>query len=38
MREVFAEIEAWRAAGKPVAIATNVRKEGASLRDRKSVV
>lgn len=32
MREVFAEIEAWRAAGKPVAIATNVRKEGASLR------
>ena len=32
MREVFAEIEAWRKAGKPVAIATNVKKEGASLR------
>ena len=32
MREVLAEIEAWRKAGKPVAIATNVRKEGSSLR------
>jgi len=32
MREVLAEIEAWRAAGKTVAIATNVRKEGSSLR------
>jgi xanthine dehydrogenase accessory factor len=32
MREVFAEIEVWRKEGKPVAIATNVRKEGASLR------
>jgi xanthine dehydrogenase accessory factor len=29
---VFAEVEAWRAAGKPVAIATNVKREGASLR------
>jgi xanthine dehydrogenase accessory factor len=32
MREVFAEVEAWRAAGKPVAIATNVKREGSSLR------
>lgn len=32
MREVFAEIEAWRKAGKPVAIATNVKKDGSSLR------
>lgn len=32
MREVFAEIENWRGAGKNVAIATNVRKEGSSLR------
>ena len=32
MREVLAEIEAWRAAGKPVAIATNVKREGSSLR------
>lgn len=32
MREVLAEIEAWRKAGKSVAIATNVCKEGASLR------
>lgn len=32
MREVFIEIEAWRAAGKPVAIATNVMRDGASLR------
>jgi xanthine dehydrogenase accessory factor len=32
MREVFTEIEAWRKEGKPMAIATNVRKEGASLR------
>ncbi len=32
MREVLAEIEAWREAGKMVAIATNVRKEGSSLR------
>ncbi len=32
MREVLAEIEAWRAAGKPVAIATNVKLQGSSLR------
>lgn len=32
MREVIAEIEAWRGQGKPVAIATNVKKEGSSLR------
>ncbi len=32
MREVIAEIEAWRKEGKPVAIATNVKKEGSSLR------
>jgi xanthine dehydrogenase accessory factor len=32
MREVFAEIEAWRKEGKPVAIATNVKKDGALLR------
>jgi len=32
MREVFAEIEAWREKGKPVAIATNVKKDGVLLR------
>ncbi|MEW6402282.1 MAG: XdhC family protein [Chloroflexota bacterium] len=32
MREVFTEIEAWREAGKPIAIATNVMRDGASLR------
>jgi xanthine dehydrogenase accessory factor len=32
MREVLAEIEAWRKEGKPVAIATNVKKDGSSLR------
>ena len=32
MREVIAEIETWRREGKSVAIATNVRKDGASLR------
>lgn len=32
MREVFAEIEAWRKEGKPVAIATNVKRDGSSLR------
>jgi len=32
MREVLAEVEAWRKAGKAVAIATNVKKEGSSLR------
>ncbi len=32
MREVLAEIEAWREAGKTVALATNVRKDGSSLR------
>jgi xanthine dehydrogenase accessory factor len=32
MREVFAEIEAWRKGNKSVAIATNVKKDGSSLR------
>ena len=32
MREVFAEIEAWRKQGKSVAIATNVKRDGSSLR------
>jgi len=32
MREVIAEIEIWRKAGKPVAIATNVKKDGMLLR------
>lgn len=32
MREVIAEIEAWKKEGRAVAIATNVKKEGASLR------
>ena len=32
MREVIAEIEAWRNAGKPIAIATNVKKDGVLLR------
>ena len=32
MREIFAEIETWRKEGKPVAIATNVKKDGALLR------
>jgi xanthine dehydrogenase accessory factor len=32
MREVFAEIETWRKEGKPVAIATNVKRDGSSLR------
>lgn len=32
MREIFAEIEIWRKEAQPVAIATNVKKEGASLR------
>lgn len=32
MREVIAEIENWRMAGKPIAIATNVKRKGASLR------
>ena len=32
MREVFAEIEAWRKEGKSVAIATNVKRDGSSLR------
>jgi xanthine dehydrogenase accessory factor len=32
MREVLAEIESWQKEGKVIAIATNVRKEGASLR------
>ena len=32
MREVFTEIEAWREAGKSVAIATNVKRNGSSLR------
>jgi xanthine dehydrogenase accessory factor len=32
MREVMSEIAAWQREGKSVAIATNVRKEGSSLR------
>lgn len=32
MREVIAEIENWKKEGRPVAIATNVKKEGSSLR------
>jgi xanthine dehydrogenase accessory factor len=32
MREVIVEVETWREEGKPVAIATNVKKEGSSLR------
>jgi xanthine dehydrogenase accessory factor len=32
MREVFAEVEIWRKEGKPVAIATNVKKDGVLLR------
>jgi xanthine dehydrogenase accessory factor len=32
MREVIAEVEAWRSAGKKIAIAMNVKKDGTSLR------
>lgn len=32
MREVIAQIETWRKAGKPVALATNVKRDGVSLR------
>jgi xanthine dehydrogenase accessory factor len=32
MREIINEIETWQKENKPVAIATNVKKEGASLR------
>ncbi|MBM3126875.1 MAG: XdhC family protein, partial [Chloroflexi bacterium] len=32
MREVLEEIETWRKQGKPVALATNVRKDGVVLR------
>jgi xanthine dehydrogenase accessory factor len=32
VREVFAKIETWRKEGKPVAIATNVKKDGVLLR------
>jgi len=32
MREVIAEIEAWQKEGKPIAIATNVKMNGSSLR------
>ncbi len=32
MREVIAEIEAWRRKGKAVALATNVKRDGTSLR------
>ena len=32
MREVLAEVEAWRKQGKQIAIATNVRRDGSSLR------
>ena len=32
MREVIAEIEFWRKAGRQIALAMNVRKDGTSLR------
>ncbi|MGC8857387.1 MAG: XdhC family protein [Anaerolineae bacterium] len=32
MREVIGSIETWRREGKPVALATNVRRDGVSLR------
>lgn len=32
MREVISAIHNWQAAGKPVAIATNVKRNGMSLR------
>ncbi len=32
MREVITEIEAWQKEGKPIAIATNVKRDGSSLR------
>ena len=32
MREILSEIEAWRKEGKQVAIATNVKRDGSSLR------
>jgi xanthine dehydrogenase accessory factor len=32
MRDVIAEIKTWREAGKPIAIATNVKRQGMSLR------
>ena len=32
MREVFAEIEAWRREGRSIALATNVKKDGVLLR------
>jgi len=32
MHEILKEIEAWRKSGSPVAIATNVKKDGSSLR------
>jgi len=32
MREVITEIETWLKEGKPVAVATNVKREGSSLR------
>jgi xanthine dehydrogenase accessory factor len=32
MREIISEIESWKKQGKPVAIATNVRRVGSSLR------
>jgi len=32
MREIMTEIESWRKAGKTIAIATNVMRDGASLR------
>lgn len=32
MREIFTEVMNWRAAGKPIAVATNVKCTGSSLR------
>lgn len=32
MREIIAQVESWRRQGKPIALATNVRRDGVSLR------
>jgi xanthine dehydrogenase accessory factor len=32
MREIISQIESWRREGKPIALATNVRRDGVSLR------
>lgn len=32
MREILREVDAWLAEGKPVAVATNVKRQGSSLR------